>query len=73
MIQEGEIRWGNDGPRGFENSETPEAMIRDIHDWVRQVRGGFLAGAFTIERNLSASIIHYFLGKRMSIGEVQDT
>lgn len=70
MIAEGEINWGKDGPRGA-SPERLKEMTKDIHDWVRQVRGGFLSGAFAIERSLSAAIIHYFLGPRVALDEVQ--
>lgn len=49
-----------------------EARKDDVTSWVRQVRGGILAGAFTIERHLSAAIVYYMLGERVKIREVQD-
>jgi hypothetical protein len=49
-----------------------EARAKSIYEWVRQVRGGVLAGAFTVERHISAAVIHFILGDRIGIPEVQD-
>lgn len=48
-----------------------EARRKAIYEWVRQVRGGVLGGAFTIERHLSAAIIYFMLGDRVKRYEVQ--
>ena len=73
MILDGAIAWGEDGvkpaAKGFDLTERKN----DLYAWVRQVRGGILAGAFTIETHLSATIIYFFLGDRVGIPEVHDT
>lgn len=47
------------------------ARQKTVYEWVRQVRGGVLGGAFTIERHLSAAIIYFMLGNRFKRDEVQ--
>lgn len=49
-----------------------EARSKSIYEWVRQVRGGVLAGAFTVERHISAAIIYFMLGDRLALPEVQE-
>lgn len=49
-----------------------EARSKSIYEWVRQVRGGVLAGAFTVERHISAAIIYFMLGDRITLPEVQE-
>ncbi|PTQ63431.1 hypothetical protein C8J45_1052 [Sphingomonas sp. PP-CE-3G-477] len=72
MIAEGTIDWGGRLPQGQVHGKPLHEVTSDIHEWIRQVRGGIMAGAFAVERMLSASIIHYFLGGRMRDLEVQD-
>lgn len=72
MIVDASIDWGPQGPSPFAPGFDFEARSKDINDWVRQVRGGILAGAFTIERHLSAAIIYYVLGDRIRMRDVQD-
>ena len=72
MIIDGTTNWGAAGPRpaaeGFDN----EARSKSIYEWVRQVRGGVLAGAFTVERHISGAIIYFMLGDRIAMPEVHD-
>lgn len=70
MIIDGATNWGADGPRPAAEGFDIEARSKSIYEWVRQVRGGVLAGAFTIERHISAAIIHFMLGDRIGIPEV---
>jgi hypothetical protein len=72
MIIDGATNWGNAGPRPTARGFDIEARSNSIYEWVRQVRGGVLAGAFTVERHISAAIIYFMLGDRISIPEVHD-
>lgn len=72
MIAEGTIDLGGCRPQGQVHGKPLHEVTSDIHEWIRQVRGGIMAGAFAVERMLSASIIHYFLGGRMRDLEVQE-
>lgn len=71
MIVDGFINWPEPRPPlapGFDL----DARKADVYEWVRQIRGGVLAGSFTVERNLSATIVFYFLGDRVLLQDVQD-
>lgn len=46
------------------------ARRKTLYDWVRSMRGGVLTGVFTIESHISAAILHFFLGDRITIPEV---
>jgi hypothetical protein len=72
MIIDGATNWGTQGPRHAAEGFDMEARAKSIYEWVRQVRGGVLAGAFTVERHISAAIIQFMLGERIQIAEVQD-
>lgn len=72
MIAEGTIDWGGHLPQGQVHGKPLREVTSDIHEWIRQVRGGIMAGAFEVERMLSAAIIHYFLGGRIRDLEVQE-
>ncbi|MGY0778501.1 hypothetical protein ACW7BC_11465 [Azospirillum argentinense] len=72
MIVDGAIRWGIGGPRPAADGFNMEARKTAIYEWVRQIRGGVLAGAFSVERHISAAIVHFILGDRIGIVEVQD-
>lgn len=71
MIVDGATNWGATGPRPATEGFDIEARSKSIDEWVRQVRGGILAGAFTVERNISAAIIHFMLGDRIALPDVQ--
>lgn len=72
MIIDGSTNWGPDGPKPAAEGFDIAAREKAIYEWVRQVRGGVLSGAFTVERNLSAAIIFFMLGDRNLIPEVED-
>lgn len=72
LIIDGAISWGERGEALAVDGFNLEARRSAIYEWVRQVRGGVLAGAFTVERHLSAAIIHFMLGERLAIPEVQN-
>lgn len=72
MIIDGATNWSADGPRPAAESFDIEARTKSIYEWVRQVRGGVLAGAFTIERHISAAIVYFMLGDRVALSEVQE-
>jgi len=72
MIIDGATNWGADGPRPAAEDFDIEARTKSIYEWVRQVRGGVLSGAFTVERHISAAITYFTLGDRIGIPEVQD-
>ncbi|MEQ9606692.1 MAG: hypothetical protein RLN99_03390 [Kiloniellaceae bacterium] len=72
MIIDGATNWGADGPRPAAEDFDIEARSKSIYEWVRQVRGGVLAGAFTVERHISTTIIYFMLGDRVALPEVQD-
>ncbi|MCC2611427.1 hypothetical protein ABK249_05625 [Neorhizobium sp. Rsf11] len=72
MIIDGATNWGADGPRPAAEGFDVEARSKSIYEWVRQVRGGVLAGAFTVERHISVAITHFMLGDRIGIPEVRD-
>lgn len=72
MIIDGATNWGKDGPRLAAEGFDIEARSKSIYEWVRQVRGGVLAGAFTVERHISGAIIYFMLGDRIAMPEVQD-
>lgn len=40
----------------------PPHDVASMSSWIRQVRGGFLAGGFYIEQNIDAAIESFFLG-----------
>jgi hypothetical protein len=73
VIIDGAINWGERQPAAPAEGFDLEARKNSIYEWVRQVRGGVLAGAFTVERHLSATVIHFLLGDRVRIPEIQDT
>jgi len=73
VIVDGAIDWGKGPPRPAASGFDLEARRTAIYEWVRQVRGGVLAGAFTVERHLSAAIIYFMLGDRIAKPEVQET
>lgn len=72
MIIDGATNWGKDGPRPAAEAFDIEARSKSIYEWVRQVRGGVLAGAFTVERHISGAITYFVLGDRITQPEVQD-
>jgi hypothetical protein len=72
MIIDGETNWGPTGPRPAADGFDVEARSKSIYEWVRQVRGGVLAGAFTVERHISSAIIYFMLGNRIADSEVQE-
>lgn len=72
MILDGSINWADGLPRLPAEGFDLEARKRDVYDWIRQVRGGILAGAFTVERHLSATIVYFMLGERVELREVHD-
>lgn len=72
MIIDGATIWGAAGPRPAAEGLDIEARAKSIYEWVRQVRGGVLAGAFTVERHISATIIYFMLGDRIALPEVQE-
>lgn len=72
MIVDGAINWGEGGPKPSAEGFDMEAREKTIYEWVRQVRGGVLGGAFTVERHISAAIIYFMLGERNMIPEVQN-
>lgn len=65
MIEDGSINWGESGPKPMAEGFDGDARRGDIYEWVRQLRGGVLGGAFTIERHLSAAIVYFMLGDRV--------
>lgn len=71
VIVDGAIDWGGGPPRAAALGFDIEARHTAIYEWVRQVRGGVLAGAFTVERHLSAAILYFILGERIAKPEVQ--
>jgi hypothetical protein len=72
VIIDGATNWGKSGPRAAAEGFDMEARSKSIYDWVRQVRGGVLAGAFTVERHISAAAIYFMLGDRIAMSKVQD-
>jgi len=70
LIIDGTINWGTGGPKPAAPGFDLEARSNSIYEWVRQVRGGVLAGAFTVERHLSATIVHFMLGSRLDVPKV---
>ena len=73
MIAEGQIDWGGRPPQANIKGQKLHEYTSELHSFVRQVRGGILAGGFAVERMLSASIVHYFLGSRVNNTEVYET
>jgi hypothetical protein len=73
MILDGAIVWGEGGAKPAAKDFDLTNRKNDLYSWVRQVRGGILAGAFTVETHLSAAIIYFLLGDRVGIPEVHDT
>jgi hypothetical protein len=70
MIIDGAIDWGEKGSRPSAEGFDIEARSKTIYEWVRQVRGGVLAGAFTVERHISVAILHFMLGDRVALQPV---
>lgn len=73
MIVDGSIDWQSGEPKSVASGFNLEERRKDIYDWVRQVRGGVLAGAFTVERHLSAAILYFTLGDRVYMAGVVET
>lgn len=71
MIEDGAIIWGEGGPKAAAQGFDMELRQKAIYDWVRQLRGGVLGGAFAIERHMSAAIVYFMLGDRLKRDEVQ--
>jgi hypothetical protein len=71
MIEDGATNWGQDGPKPVSEGFDMEVRQKAIYEWVRQIRGGVLGGAFTVERHMSAAIVYFILGDRVKRGEVQ--
>ncbi|WP_319412775.1 hypothetical protein [uncultured Cohaesibacter sp.] len=71
MIEDGATDWGEGGPKPAAEGFDMEARQKSIYEWVRQVRGGVLGGAFTIERHMSAAIVYFMLGDRVKRDEVR--
>jgi hypothetical protein len=71
MIEDGATNWGKGGPKPVAEGFDIKVRQKAIYEWVRQVRGGVLGGAFTIERHMSAAIVYFMLGDRVRRGEVQ--
>lgn len=71
MIEDGATNWSNGGPRPAAEGFDIEARSKSVYEWVRQVRGGVLGGAFTVERHLSAAIVYFMLGDRLERDDVQ--
>lgn len=71
MIEDGATNWGESGSKPTADGFDMEARQKSIYEWVRQVRGGVLGGAFTIERHMSAAIVYFMLGDRVKRHEVQ--
>lgn len=67
MIIDGATHWSSGGPRPAAEDFDIETRSKAIYEWVRQVRGGVLAGAFTVERHISVAIIYFILGDRTAI------
>lgn len=73
MIIDGATSWGPSGERPFAPGFEGEARSKSIYEWVRQVRGGVLAGVFTIESHLTDAILHFMLGDRVRRADVLST
>lgn len=73
MIIDGATNWGPNGPSPAAEGFDIGARSKAIYEWVRQVRGGVLAGAFTVERHISGAIIYFMLGNRIALPEVHDS
>ena len=71
MIEDGATRWAKGGPKPSAEGFDMEARYKSIYEWMRQIRGGVLGGAFSVERQLSAVIILFMLGDRVKRDEVQ--
>ncbi|MBO9452764.1 hypothetical protein J7426_21025 [Tropicibacter sp. R16_0] len=71
MIEDGAVNWGDGGSKPVADGFDMEAREKSIYEWVRQVRGGVLGGAFTVERHLSAAITYFMLGDRIEREDVQ--
>lgn len=71
MIEDGATNWGEGGPKPVAEDFDMEARQKSIYEWVRQVRGGVLGGAFTVERHMSAAIFYFMLGDRVKRVDVQ--
>lgn len=69
-IEDGTVNWGDDGPKPVVDGFDMEARKVSIYEWVRQVRGGVLVGAFTVERHLGAAITYFMLGDRANRDDV---
>lgn len=70
MILDGATNWGGNGPCPAAEGFDIEARSKAIYEWVRQLRGGILAGAFTVERHINGTIAYFMLGDRARIPEV---
>lgn len=71
ILEDGATNWGEGGPKPAAEGFDMEARRKSIYEWVRQVRGGVLGGAFTVERQISAAIIYFMLGDRVKRDDVQ--
>lgn len=72
MIVDGSINWPDGTPHPAADNFDLPARKESLYLWVRQVRGGILAGACTVEQHISAAITLYTLGDRVRISQVRE-
>lgn len=61
-VEDCQIRFPRGSRARIDPERPPNPHPAALADWVRSIRGGMLAGAFYVERNLSVAIEAYFLG-----------
>lgn len=72
FLIDGSIRWFDKTADDAADSFDLEARQIAIYDWVRQFRGGVIAGASEIERNLDLFLVLYFLDRSGSRKKLQE-
>lgn len=71
-IEDGATNWGDAGPKLPAKGFNMKDRQASIYEWIRQIRGGVLGGAFTVELHMRKAIICFMLGNRIKRDDVQD-
>lgn len=61
-VEDCQIKFPHGSRAKIDPERPPTPHPAALAEWVRTIRGGMLAGAFYVERNLSVAIEAYFLG-----------
>ena len=71
IVEDSQIRFEPGVRANIDPNNPPKPALHALAIWVREVRGGILAGAFYVERNLDVAIEAYFLGPIAGTGNIK--